>query len=127
MKRVIDGITYNTETATEIFLQSQPFSQAGWAMYQTRNGAFFSVAWDIDRAPNSCTPLSRPEARRKLEEHASYLVEEYFGFMPKHAAMEKRLTLRIPYGLFKRIENAATTQDIDVNKYIQRILEKAAT
>ena len=49
MKRIIDGQTYNTDTATQVFFESADDpSMAWWALYQTRHGAFFKVLVDHD-------------------------------------------------------------------------------
>jgi len=60
MKRIIDGVTYNTETAHRIASgDAGPDSFAGWEMYQTLGGAFFMVVTDHDGESQ------RIEARRK--------------------------------------------------------------
>jgi predicted DNA binding CopG/RHH family protein len=94
-------------------------------MYQTRHGAFFEVIWDHDGAPYSLNPLIDQQAQKKLERHANHLVEHYFGKMLEYGSAEKRLTLRIPISLYRRVETAAGKAGSDVNKYIQRSLEKA--
>jgi len=127
VKRIIDGITYDTNTATEVYSKSHEHEASGawWAMYQTRHGAFFDVICDHDGETISFKPLSDQQAQKELERHANHLVEQYFGKMPEYGSAEKRLTLRIPLGLFRRIEKAAAKAQSDVNKYIQRSLEKA--
>jgi predicted HicB family RNase H-like nuclease len=126
MKRIIDGATYDTDTATEVFSSAglDAFTPVFWALFQTRHGAFFRVTsgrgdtYDFE-------PLTDNVAQKVLERHANHLVEQYFGRLPEYGSAEKRLTLRMPIGLYRRIESAATTLKLDVNKYIQRSLEKA--
>jgi predicted DNA binding CopG/RHH family protein len=125
MKRIIDGITYNTDTATEVFSFENAYSGAWFGVYQTRHGAFFSVKCEHDGETHTFTPLSDEEARKLLERHANHLVEQYFGPCPEYGSAERRLTVRIPMGLARRVETAAETQKLDMNKYIQRTLEKA--
>src|SRR5688572_13921213 len=98
MKRIIDGVTYDTATATEVFNgQSQSVhSMAWWALYQNRHGAFFNVICDHDGEMMGIKPLSDDEARSLLERHANHLVEQYFGDLPEHGSAERRLTLRMP-------------------------------
>jgi predicted HicB family RNase H-like nuclease len=60
-----------------------------------------------------------------LERHANDLVEQFFGPFPEYGSAEKRLTLRMPIGLVRRVEAAAAALRLDMNKYIQRCLEKA--
>jgi len=129
MKRIINGITYDTDTATEVYSHqhAHPSSGAWWAMYQTRHGAFFDVVCDHDGETITFKPLTDAEAQKELEQCANHLVEQYFGAMPEYGSAEKRLTLRIPISLYRRVERAADKVELDVNKYIQRALEKAAS
>ena len=122
MKRIIDGITYDTDTATKVFTDAN--SAFFWTLYQTRHGAFFMVSPDAYDKP-TFTPLSDDDARKLLEGHANHLVEQYFGPCPEYGSAEKRLTLRIPVGLARRVEAAASKLNLDVNKYVQRTLEKS--
>ena len=128
MKRILEGITYDTDTATEVYSASHVhhMSQAWWSMHQTRHGAFFKVVCDHDGETINIEPLTDQLAQKLLERHANHLVEQYFGPMPEFGSAEKRLTVRIPLGLFRRVEKAASKSNLDVNKYIQRSLEKAA-
>jgi predicted DNA binding CopG/RHH family protein len=125
MKRIIDGTTYDTETATEVYSFEDPYSGAWSAMYQTRHGAFFKVVCDHDGETHIFTPLSDSEAQKLLERHANHVVEKYFGPFPEYGSAERRLTVRIPVGLARRVEAAASTQNLNVNQYIQRTLERA--
>jgi predicted HicB family RNase H-like nuclease len=127
MKRIIDGKTYDTDTATEVFRPGgNPLNGAWWGMYQTRHGAFFEVNCN-PRGYHTFSPLSDEEAQKLLEKRANHLVEKFFGPMPEYGSAEKRLTLRIPIGLARRVEAAANGVELDVNKYIQRCLEKAVS
>jgi hypothetical protein len=126
MKRIIDGVTYDTDTATGVFSTAglNVLTPVFWALFQTRHGAFFRVTsgrgdtYDFE-------PLTDQQAQKLLERHANHLVEQYFGQLPEYGSAEKRLTLRMPIGLYRRIESVANALKLDVNKYIQRSLEKA--
>jgi predicted DNA binding CopG/RHH family protein len=129
MKRIIEGVTYDTDTATEVFsaggLTGDMMSVTHWHLFQTRHGAFFKVVCEPDG--DTFQPLTDREAQKILERHANDLVEQYFGAMPEYGSAEKRLTLRMPIGLYRRVENSAAAHSLDVNKYIQRCLERATT
>jgi predicted HicB family RNase H-like nuclease len=126
MKRIIDGTTYDTHTATEVYsdASSNPFSLGYWGLFQTRHGAFFKVVCDHDGETHTFTPLSDSEAQKLLERHANHFVEKYFGPFPEYGSAERRLTVRIPVGLARRVEAAAAAQNLNVNQFIQRTLEK---
>ena len=50
LKKIIDGCTYNIDTATMITGgDNEPYSQAWWGLYQTRHGAFFKVRVDHEK------------------------------------------------------------------------------
>jgi hypothetical protein len=85
MRRIIDGVAYDTDTATFIAQgdHDHPMSQASWSLYQTRHGAFFEVVAGHDGVVEEWNPLSDEQARRWLEANANYLIEKYFGAMPE--------------------------------------------
>jgi len=85
MKRIIDGISYDTDAATELARgdHGHEASQAWWALYKKRDGTFFEIAADHDGAIEDFRPLSRRQARVFLERTANHLVEEHFGPMPE--------------------------------------------
>ncbi|HEY5305653.1 MAG TPA: hypothetical protein VIJ52_03165 [Pseudolabrys sp.] len=124
MKKVIGGTVFDTETATEVFFQSHVHSEAWWGLYQSRHGAFFKVVCQYDGETYEFTPLRDDEAQALLEKHANHLVEQYFGPLPEHGSAEKRLTVRLPIGLARRVSNAAAKHGINVNWYIMRCLER---
>ena len=83
MKRVIDGRTYDTDTA--IYVASGDnfdWSNAWWGLYKAPHGVFFKVAVDHDGSTvREFEPLSDDEARAVLAKHAREPVEQYFGSM----------------------------------------------
>ena len=127
MKRIIDGQTYNTETSNEIFVREHPDSHAWWGLYQTRAGAFFKIHVDHDGEEFlEFGPISDTEAQRLLEKHANHLVEKYFDVIEGGSA-ERRLTIRLPINLARRVEEAALAKNVSVNAYAMRALEGAVT
>lgn len=88
MKQIIDGITYDTETAKLIHRGDHgesdfAHSDACWFLYQTQSGAFFVDNYGDSGEPEGITPLTRDSARDWLENNANHLVEQYFGPMPE--------------------------------------------
>ena len=125
MKRVKDGVVYDTQTSTEIFIDGPKDSMAWWGIYQTRHGAFFKVLVGYDGETTTFTPLSDAEAQALLEKHANHLVEEYFGPLPEYGSAEKRLTVRLPASLARRVETAAEGRGLTINGYVMRSLESS--
>jgi hypothetical protein len=136
-KRIIDGKTYNTETATKL---------AGWDhtpdeypvttgehLYQNRFGAFFLFSYQDDGpdGPESdIKPLSRGEARAWLERHQHIdVLEGLFGRVPEAGETttgESKFTLRMPDSLTKQLAARAKAQGLSLNAWIVRCLETYA-
>jgi predicted DNA binding CopG/RHH family protein len=127
MKRIIDGQTYNTETATEIVGRENFNSSAWWGLFQTRAGAFFKVIINHDgEEVLFFDRVSEEDAAKLVAEHAPSLFEKYFdGMFPEGGSAEKRLTVRLPINLAKRIEAAAEIKGASVNAYVMRALERS--
>lgn len=133
-KRIINGKTYNTETATQI---------AGWSdwhgnieyggyLYQSRFGAFFEFshsdgAYEDDR--ETIAPLSPEEARLWLEKYKSQspeIIESLFGEMPEAGSSEVKYTLRMPESFRNRLNEKAKENSQSLNAWIIRCLERCA-
>ena len=128
VKRIIDGKTYNTETATVIFRSWHEYSDTGVVVYQTRNGAFFSYEQDYDPSDWCLRPLTDLEAQALLEKWgATDALENCFGSFPEAGAAETRLTIRIPGNLANRVEAIAKSKGLSVNSYAMRCFEKCVT
>jgi hypothetical protein len=138
LKQIINGKTYNTETATLVYDTSDYIdgddygSLAMAALYQTRHGAFFLLVADHEGYPR-LQPISDDEARTFLEKHqslglqscpATQAIEQYFGPFPEGGAAETRLTIRIPGNLATRVEAAAKAKGISMNSYAMRCFER---
>lgn len=141
MKRIIEGRTYNTETATQLGSWStlndpnyppEPYQEAGGALYQTRHGAYFAVSFDENREAwedghEKLTPLDPQQAQRWAEEHCSTEdIERLFGEQPEAGDAEAKLTLRMPETLRKRLAGLADARKQSLNAWIVRCLETCA-
>lgn len=133
-KRIIDGKTYNTETATQIAGWGggdEPY-ETGNYLYQTRFGAFFSYKY-LDGASEddyeTIEPLTPEQAREWLEKNQSFdpdLIEKLFGEMPEAGAGEIKFTLRLPESLRDHLAAIAKAKDQSLNAWIVRCLESCA-
>ena len=140
VKRIIDGRTYNTETATQLAswsTASDPNTQgigyeAGGFLYQTRHGAYFVVNYNDGLDPweddyEKLIPLEPGQAQRWAEQHCSVEeIEALFGEMPEAGDAEARLTLRMPEVLRKRLATLADSRKQSLNAWIVRCLEGCA-
>lgn len=133
-KRIIDGKTYNTETATQI---------AGWGggdgpfergryLYQTRFGAFFLYSYLEGTGEDDyekIEPFTPEQARAWLEKNQSFnpdLIEQLFGQMPEAGSGEIKFTLRLPESLRDRLAERAKANGQSLNAWIVRCLESCA-
>jgi predicted HicB family RNase H-like nuclease len=128
-KRIIDGKTYNTETATKIaeeYNDDEHNAGMEWnELFQTRHGAYFvfegSEYFDVAKI----VPLTPSEAQAWMEKYAhAELIEQHFGEMPEAGDSESRFTLRMPDSLKQRIDGAAKANSQSTNAWIVRALEK---
>lgn len=125
MKRIIDGKTYNIDTATKLAGGENGFgSLAWWGLYRTRYDAFFKVVVEHDGEATQFTPLNDDEALELLQKHAPHRVDECFGPFPEAGAAERRLTIRIPGNLAVRMEAAAQAKGLSLNSYAMRCFER---
>lgn len=132
MKRIIDGKTYNTETATQVAKAPWDENEPGQydLLYQTRHGAFFrnyggetphGDPFDVLR------PLRPDEAQKWLESYNLVdELEKLFGEQPEAGEAESRITVRIPDSLKIRIEQLAAANKQSMNAWIMRCLESCA-
>lgn len=125
MKRIINGMTYNTDTATRVAFGEPPgeWSLASWELYRTRHGVFFKVVTDHDGESQLPHPLTDEEAQELLQKHAPELVDGVFGPFPEAGAAERRLTIRVPANLAGRMEATARAKGLSLNSYAMRCFE----
>lgn len=133
-KRIIDGKTYNTETATQIagWENDDGTFSAGRYLYQTRFGAFFLYSY-LDSGDEDdyekIEPFTPEQAREWLEKNQSYsveLIESLFGTMPEAGSGESKFTLRMPDSLRDRLAERAKAKNQSLNAWIVRCLESCA-
>ena len=96
VKRIIDGQTYDTETATLVHNRTWAGDLVYEGLYQTRHGAFF--LWWYDDDVGDIKPMSDEEAQKWLETHGDAVaaLEQFFGDFPEAGAAERRITLPPP-------------------------------
>lgn len=135
IKRIIDGKTYNTETATKLaaFDDDRGPYEYGEHLYQNRLGVFFIAKYrfagdedDYERID----PIDPEQARAWLEKRASWrpeLIEQLFGEMPEAGSAEVKYTLRMPESLRDRLADLAKANGQSLNAWIIRCLESCAT
>jgi hypothetical protein len=136
IKRIIDGKTYNTETATEIAAWTESPDEypltIGERLYRNRYGAFFIHGYQTDGPDGpeeDITPLTPEEAKAWLVKHRSYdvdLIESVFGKIPEAGSGESKLTLRVPDILRDRLAAAAKANGQSLNAWMVRCLETCA-
>jgi predicted HicB family RNase H-like nuclease len=133
-KRIIDGKTYNTETATMIAGGFDTHSyETGKYLYQTRFGAFFVYSYVAGSGEDDyerIDPLTPQQAQEWLEKHESYnvaLIEQLFGQMPEAGSGEVKYTLRMPESLRDRLATLAKANNQSLNAWIVRCLEFCAS
>ena len=132
MKRIVDGKTYNTETATRIAAVPDDHRnpETHDALYQTRFGALFRYYGGLTPEGDYyeiLKPLDPAEAQAWLE-RGDFVeeIEKLFGEQPEAGDRETRLTVRIPDSLKTRIEGLAAANKQSLNAWIMRCLETCA-
>ena len=131
-KRIIEGKTFNTETATQLGYWDGADTPLVQALYQTRHGAFFLYSLDeakhtSDPRYEQIIPHKPDEAQKWMEQHCSAeALERVFGEMPEPGETEARFTLRLPETLRKRLAALAEERRQSLNAWILRCLEACA-
>ena len=151
MKRIINGKTFNSETATVIFrlekqekgaLRSEEID--GYldseTLYRTRQGNFFLMDTEIkDNFDKEGVPLGTgPVERLKplttegalnwLRSHdvSEEQIRQQFGDHLKDMTEESTVYLRVPQSLKLRLEACANNKGQSLNTWAMRCLEHAA-
>jgi hypothetical protein len=96
VKRIINGRSYDTDTATRVASgdHGHESSQAWWALYRTNQGAYFEVVADHDGSLQEFRPLTDQQAYAFMEVHANDQIEKYFGAMPEASKTELHYSRR---------------------------------
>lgn len=147
MKKIVDGVSYNTETSTELARSDYDFEAYGndpanhgtVTLYQTRGGAFYLVEdgekeiWNArekeheQRAYCNFRPLSAEKAEEWLMRGQVEIINNPFGEVPEATAEAEpaaTLYVRLPQALKKRIDEAAKADGLSANVYAMRCLER---
>jgi hypothetical protein len=144
MKRIVDGLTYNTETATLLATSewtdgNQSSSYYGCEcegeLYQTRGGAFFLVTTthipeDRDREARDKTefePMTAARAQGWLLNGEVEIVTNPFDEPPEATAEEEAsstIYLRVPPAIKRDVDAAAAKAGVSVNVWGMRCIEQ---
>ncbi len=145
MKRVVNGVTYDTNTATVLARQDwdngddEGGDRGVQTLYQTRGGAFFvwtdgeKTVWNQraqekqQRPFTECLPMSPEEAQAWITEGDVELLHNPFGELPEAAAEAEpgaTIYLRLPASLKARVDKAAEKQELSINAYAMKCLER---
>jgi hypothetical protein len=145
MKRVIDGKTYNTDTATTVarwnYVDHDGYDTEA-TLFQTKGGAFFAVhVWEVTvsdaigcretKLKTYVEVLSRDDVeKRKTTEDFEVLNEEALGELPPEAAEEEEkgatIFVRVPEALKAVAEAAARKADLSLNSWVMRCIENCS-
>jgi hypothetical protein len=114
VKRIINGRSYDTDTATRVAYgeHGHEMSQAWWGLYRTKQGAFFEVVADHDGILQEFKPLTYQEAYAFMERHANHLIEEYFGPMPEASKPELQYSRRTIIAAIDMLESRYSQAEI---------------
>jgi len=152
IKQVIDGKTYNTETARCLatvelmgyrmdergrFTTNTPKKVGTTSLYENRGGAYFLVRdYDPDVSPEpdlvgqfrihdrGVIPLKRKEALGWAESKALDL-DEMFGKVAETGDQTGAILLRVPQTLKLAIEKSAAVAGVSTNTWLMRCAERA--
>ena len=123
MKRIINGVTYNTSTAVKIAYSRKRHGQYDQiTMYQTRRGAFFFCLHGPEEQEGVVQIDS--EDPGKFLEHADEVYIDTLNSSPPQAQQEAAIFVRAPQSLKRSVEQAAQDQGVSVNHLAVRCLEK---
>jgi len=114
VKKIINGRSYDTDTATRVAYgdHGHELSQAWWALYRTKHGAFFEVVADHDGTLQKFKPVTYQEAYAFMERYANDQIEKYFGPMPETSKVEFLFTRRTIIAAIDVIANRYTHAEI---------------
>jgi hypothetical protein len=138
MKRLIDGVTYNTETAALI---AKSDYEGDWnneschidgALYQTRGGAFFIVEyisyWDSDLEDEvhktRFKKCSDKDAREWINTGVVEVILNPFEDKIDEDETVGTVYVRLPAALKRKIESAAEAGGLSANSWAMRCFEK---
>jgi predicted HicB family RNase H-like nuclease len=143
MKRIVNGVTYNTDTSTRLARSRLQGSTAAeklvQTLYQTRGGAFFIVErrtvdqWDereqesVTRTERTFHPVNSDEASRWMLEGEVHVFRNPFGDPPEAAAEAEpgaTIYIRVPATLKRDADAAAHKENLSGNVWAMRCIER---
>lgn len=149
MKRVINGLTYNTDTST-LIAKTTEVDEATYgrsevrterSLYQTRGGAFFihhriegerkdiHNNWVIS-TENVFEPVERDFAQKWITEGEFELFNDQVFGQPPEAEEEaipgSTIYLRVPAGLKSNLDQIAKEEGMSLNAWAMKCLERCA-
>jgi predicted HicB family RNase H-like nuclease len=142
MKRIIDGVTYNTDTSTKLAESEYdvPYNHDDCpciaTLYQTRGGAYFihqriQVGVDqelgVEATRDRFVALSIEEAQKWIMEGDTEIFHNPFADPPEaEAEVEPGATIyiRVPSSLKGRVDAAAEEANLSTNALAIRCMEK---
>ena len=137
LKRVINGISYNTETSMKVAgttfnaYDADPYGLTRDELFKTRYGAYFILShlgWDFEE-PLKIIPMEPDEAKHWLEKNLPTrpdILEFEFGRQSEVGEDESRFTLRMPLTLKMRLDLLAKARKQSMNAWIIRCIENCA-
>lgn len=147
MKKIIDGVTYNTDTSTVVgrktwedegHFSGRPSTGVG-TLYQTRGGAFFvdeeetRTVWNArtgdreERVEHNFLPLDAEHAQKWLLEGETEVVFNPFEDPPEaEAEAEPGATIyvRVPAALKRQVDDQAKSEKVSGNVWAMRCIER---
>ncbi len=142
MKRVINGVTYNTDTSTllaekqtEGYYNPRHWDDCIERLYKTRAGHYFLAAeFDFGRPVGAfeqdirytCRPLSEDEVRGWIAKGDVHVHHDPFAPLADDGTPTAFL-LRLPPALKQRLEQAAKDAGLSGNAWAVRCLERCVS
>lgn len=151
IKRIIEGVAYNTETSTKVARSEYDETSDGGprgqqVLYQTRGGALFLHTFEVsqhkdrhgewqERDSNHFEVMTRETAQKwvlgfqVMNDGQVELLSDAFGEPPEAAAGDlgawnATIYARVPIALKDRVEASAKAASLSVNSFVMRCLEK---
>jgi hypothetical protein len=144
MKRIIDGVTYDTSTATELCkyentaVHCTDFYYYEETLYRTRSSKYFLLGEGAACSPysepygsngrtgaNKIVPLTEEEARKWLEKFNApdEICPELYADMAELEPSEGIVYLRVPSVLKSQLEQLAVQEGQSLNTFLIKVLE----
>ncbi len=131
MKRIIDGKTYNTETATKAAYsrRNEDLEYQDEFLYVTRGGAFFLHIFDQMDENGYIRVLTKNDAHGWIMSGEVEIYTDVFGEPPEVEAAgsgkpEATIYVRVPEPLKRRIDAEAKETSQSINAWAMRCLER---